>query len=206
MAKQLDPATVTALSDAVRDLERQSCAEVVVEVHARSGSYAHADGRFAAVVAFAGLLLLLFSPWPFRPAWVAVDVAVLYAIGYFVSRSSNRLRRVMTTENERNRKVRTAATSVFFERGIGNLEKQTGLLLYLSILERRIEIVADHGVLKAVPHLEWNALVNGAGKQVANTDSLRALIRSLEPVLAQCLPSRPEDREELPDAPRFVVE
>ena len=129
MAKQLDAAVVSALGDAVRELETQSCAEVVVEVHARSGSYAHADGRFAALLAFAGLLVLLFSPWPFRTGWVAVDVTAFYAIGYGISRSSDRLRRLMTTEKDRARKVRTVATSVFFERGIANLEKETGVLL-----------------------------------------------------------------------------
>ncbi len=206
MARHLDPAVVTSLGDAVRDLEQQSCAEVIVEVHARSGSYAHADARFAALLAFAGLLLLLFSPWPFRAAWVAVDVALLYAIGLAISRSSDRLRRLMTTAGDRVRRVRTVAASVFFERGIANLEKETGVLLYFSILEQRIEVVADHGLLKAVPHLEWNALVNAATTRAANAETLRELIRSLAPLLSRCLPRRSDDREELPDVPRFVVE
>ncbi len=207
MTKQLDPAVVSSLGDAVRELELRSCAEVVVEVRARSGSYAHADARFAAILAFAGLLVLLFSPWPVKAFWVAVDVAVLYAIGVAIARRSDRLRRLLTTEADRALRVRTVATSVFFERGIGNLEKETGVLLYLSLLEKRIEVVPDHGVLKAVPHLQWNGIVNGAtASRTATVDTLLVLIRALAPLLAQCLPGRAGDREELPDAPRFVAE
>ncbi len=207
MSKQLDPAVVSSLGDAVRELELRSCAEVVVEVRARSGSYAHAEARCAALLAFGGLLVLLFSPWPVRAGWVAVDVAVLYAIGLAIARRSDRLRRLVTTEADRGARVRTVATSVFFERGIANLEKETGVLLYLSLLERRIEVVPDHGVLKAVPNLEWNGLVNAArSSRAATPETLLGLIRSLAPFLAQCLPRRAGDREELPDAPRFVAE
>jgi putative membrane protein len=207
MSKQLDPAVVSSLGDAVRELESRSCAEVVVEVRARSGSYAHADARCAALLAFGGLLVLLFSPWPVQAAWVAVDVAVLYAMGIAVARRSDRLRRLVTTEADRARRVRTVATSVFFERGIANLEKETGVLLYLSLLERRIEVVPDHGVLNSVPHLEWNMHVNAATSSLSATpETLLGLIRSLAPFLAKCLPRRAGDRDELPDAPRFVAE
>jgi putative membrane protein len=207
MSKQLDPSVVSSLGDAVRELELQSCAEVVVEVRARSGSYAHADSRCGVLLAFVGLVVLLYSPWSVQPAWVAVDVLILYAIGLAVARHSDRLRRLVTTAADRDARVRTVATSVFFERGIANLEKETGVLLYLSLLEKRIEVVPDHGVLRAVPHLEWNMHVNAAtNNRAATPETLLALIRSLAPFLAQCLPRRADDREELPDAPRFVAE
>src|SRR3954469_4830151 len=82
----------TALTDAVCDIERRTCAEVVVEIRGRSGSYAHAHARFAAVAAFAGLLVLLFSRWSFRPLWVAIDVVVIYFVGLLIARRSDILR------------------------------------------------------------------------------------------------------------------
>ena len=207
MTKQLDPAVVASLGEAVRELELCSCAEVVVEVHGRSGSYAHADGRFAAILAFAGLLLLLFSPWPFQPGWVAADVAVLYGIGIAIAQRSDQLRRWMTTDGDRSARVRTMAAFVVFERGIANLDKETGVLLYLSLLERQIEIVADHGVLKAVPHLQWNRLITTArSSRAATAQTLLDLIHELSPLLGDCLPRRADDRDELPDTPRFVAE
>ncbi|HEY8133799.1 MAG TPA: hypothetical protein VII12_18105, partial [Thermoanaerobaculia bacterium] len=91
---------------------------MVIEIRARAGSYAHADARFAALVAFVVLLFVLFSPWTFEPLWVPVAVISAYAIGLLLSRSSNAIRRAMTTRRDRETRVRTGAAASFFERGV----------------------------------------------------------------------------------------
>lgn len=207
MTRQLDPAITTSLAEAVRDLELRSCAEVVVEVRARSGSYAFADARFAASLAFAGLLVLLFSPWSFHPAWVAIDVAIFYAAGVAIAQRSMTIRRLMTSDSERMIRVQTTARAVFVERRVSYTEHATGLLVYLSLLERQIEIVEDRGVLVAVQPEQWNRLVATAREsRNASAATLLDLLHHLAPVLCACLPAVAGDRDELPDAPRFVIE
>lgn len=207
MSKKLDPAITNSLTEAVRELEMRSCAEVVVEVRARSGSYAIADARFAAALAFVGLLVLLFSPWPFQTLWVAIDVAILYVIGIAIAQRSDLIRRLMTSQRERTSRVQTTARAVFVERGVTYTEKATGLLVYLSLLERQFEIIEDRGVLKAVEPEQWNRLVASArASRRASLLTLRELIKSLSPVLCACLPGGNDNRDELPDAPRYVIE
>ena len=204
--KRLDPAVTQAISDAVHELERCSCVEVVVEVRARSGSYAHADARFASLLAFVALLVLLFSPWPFAAVWVAVDVAVVWFAGLFIAQRSLSVRRLMTTEKERAERVRLAAASVFHDRGIANTQEETGVLVYLSILERRIELLADRGVLEAVPALEWNRLAAEARARHATPETLVEVVRALTPLLERHMPIREGDQDELCNVPRFVTE
>lgn len=207
LSRQLDSAITTSLTEAVRQLELGSCAEVVVEVRARSGSYAVADARFAAGIAFAGLLVLLFSPWSFQTVWVPVDVAILYVAGIAIAQRSDFIRRVLTSERERVTRVQTTARAVFVERGVSYTEKASGLLVYLSLLERQFEIVEDRGVLRAVDPEQWNRLVASArAVRTADLLSLRDLIQSMAPILCQCLPGGNDNRDELPDAPRFVIE
>jgi len=197
----------TALTDAVCDIERRTCAEVVVEIRGRSGSYAHAHARFAAIAAFAGLLVLLFSRWSFRPLWVAIDVVVIYFVGLLIARRSDILRRLVTTEKDRDARVRTLAAAVFFDRGIANTESETGVLVVLSLLERRIELLADRGVLAAVPSLEWNRFVDGIRRhRAATTATLIDVLQGLAPLLEQHLPVREGDRDELSNVPRFINE
>lgn len=204
--KQLDPQATAQLTEAVQGLERRSCAEVVIEIRARSGSYAHADARFGAALAFCALLVLLFSPWTFAPAWVAIDVALIYALGVFVSKRTDAIRRLMTTSAERKSAVRTMAASLFFDRGIANTSAESGLLVYLSLLERRIELIADRGVLQAVPSLAWNRILAIAHERHATTATLVEILRELEPLLECHLPWRAGDVDELHSAPRFVPE
>jgi len=202
----LDPKTVQALSDAVREVESCSCAELVLEVRARSGSYAHADARLASLLAFIALLLLLFSPWHFSAMWVAIDVLAVWFIGLMVARRSDRLRRVMTTRREREVATHTSAQSCFHDRGIANTSGETGVLVYLSLLERRLELLADRGVLEAVPSLDWNRIVEEARAHAATPESLVHVVRSLAPLLSKHLPSREGDVDELSNMPRFVSE
>lgn len=196
--KTLEPAVAAAIAQAIRELEARSCAEVVVEVRARSGSYGHADARFAALIAFVALLVLLFSPWTFAPMWVAIDVAVIYFLALIAARRIDGARRLMTTEGERARQARTIAASLFVERGVANTERETGVLVYHGVLERRIEVIADRGVLLAVPPLEWNEAVTG-------TDVVDVL-RAMQPLLETHLPLRAGDRDELPSIARFAEE
>lgn len=207
MATRIDPEVTAALTDAVRELEACSCAEAVIEVRGRSGSYAHADARFAALIAFVALVVLLFSPWTFAPIWVLADAVIAYAFGFFIARRSDSVRRLMTTERERLAQVRTVASSVFFERGVANTERESGVVIYLGMLERRIEILADRGILLAVPALAWNETVASArANRAADPAALVEVVRALLPILEQHLPLREGDRDELANAPRFVSE
>jgi putative membrane protein len=207
MAKRkIDPAIAAALTDAVRELELCSCAEVVVEIRSRSGSYAHADARFASLIAFVALLVLLFSPWPFQVGWVAVDVAAAWILGLFLSRKSDVVRHLMTTKREHIAQARLVAASVFHERGVANTTSESGVLVYLSLLEKHVELLADRGVLAAVPSLEWNRVAEVARERHASLETLLQVIRELTPLLGHCLPVREGDVDELDNVPRFVTD
>ncbi|HEX8410067.1 MAG TPA: hypothetical protein VF883_14490 [Thermoanaerobaculia bacterium] len=204
--KQLDPKVTAAIADVVHALERCSCAEVVVEIRGRSGSYAHADARFASLIAFIVLLVLLFSPWPFQAAWVAIDVAIAWAAGLFSARRSDAARRLMTTEREREAQVRMVAASVFHDRGVAHTAEETGVLVYLSLMEGRLELLADRGVLEAVPVLEWNRIADEARQKQATTATLVDVVRHITPLLERHMPVREGDVDELCNVPRFVTE
>lgn len=205
--KKLDPAVVAELEAKVHELERLSSVELVLEVRGRSGGYGHATARAGALVAFLGLLALLISPIPVGSVWLALDVLVLYAIGHGIALRSNAVKRVMTSKTERASQVRTAAAALFYERGIANTKGETGLLLYLSLLERRMEMIADRGVLRAVPAIEWNQISARVSSDcAADLKTLAEVMDLLTPLLEQRLPATGDSVDELPNAPRFEVE
>jgi putative membrane protein len=193
------------LADCVREIEAHTDAEIVIAVRARAGNYRQADYLCGAALAFAGLLFLLFSPFEFKHYWVAIDVLLLFALGAYLSSRSNAVRRLLTTEEFRADAVRSGAAAMFYEAGIANTDAEMGVLIYLSLLERRLELIADRGVLKAAPPLEWNERVyelHRAGR-IPQLETLRREIRELGALLAKHLPPTGENPNELPDMPRF---
>lgn len=199
--KRHHPAVEKLITDAIHELERCSCAEVVVEIRARSGSYAQADARFASLVAFLALLFLIYSPWPFAAHWVAIDVALVWFATLLVR--SDGARRLMTSRKEREAQVRIVAAAAFHERGVANTSGETGVLVYLSVMERRIEILADRGVLEAVPPLEWNRIISVARARNATPETLADAVRELTPLLERHLPAGEGDVDELCNVPSF---
>jgi putative membrane protein len=94
---------------------------------------------------------------------------------------------------------------MFYEAGIANTNAEMGILIYLSLLERRLELIADRGVLKAVPAQDWNRELfelHETGKRHEPQLFLSALQR-FGKLLATHLPSTGENPNELPDMPQF---
>ncbi len=202
---RFDQSACDQLAQAVREIESQTDAEIVIVVRARSTTYRHADYLCGAVLAFLTLLFLLFSPFEFRHYWVAIDVVIFFALGAFISSHSSALRRLLTSKEYQADAVRTGAAAMFYEAGIANTNAEMGVLIYLSLLERRLEMIADRGVLKAMPPLEWNERVyelHRAGR-IPELDTLRQRIQELGVLLAEHLPPTGENPNELPDMPRF---
>ena len=205
--KKFDQSAGSALSAAVRDIEKTTDAELVIVVRRRSGSYRHADYLFGALVAFIGLLFVLFSPFNFHAFWIPFDVLALFVAAAFVSSRSNLIRKFLTTKKFRAQSARAGAAAMFYEAGIANTLAENGLLIYLSLLERRLEVFADRGVLKAVPPLEWNTAVYEIKKVARQTDpeALLKALRDIGALLAEHLPPRGENPNELADGPRIEL-
>lgn len=205
---RFDDSAREALTACVREIEKNTDAELVLVVRARSGSYRLADCFFGALFAFTGLIFLLFSPVDFQPYWVLIDVVLLFFLGTFLSSRSNALRRLFTRETFRKAAVRTHAAAMFYEAGIANTDAETGVLIYLSLLERRLELIADRGVLKTVPALEWNEQLfelHEAGRK-SDPETLLKTLTKLGQLLACHLPATGKNPNELADRPRFEME
>lgn len=201
MNRGFDAEAARSIGDAVRDIEARSAAELVVDIRARSGSYAQADSRFGALLAFLSLVALVFMPWVVPPITVLVDAVAFYLGGVAISRHSASVRRLFTTRRERLEVVRTHAAAAFHQRGISNTSAETGVLLYVSLLERRIEVLADRGLLARVNAIEWNAVLEELhrGGEI-DPDMVLAAIRALGAILTRDVPADDANADELTNA------
>ena len=204
---KFDKAAGDAIGAAVREIEAKTNAETVVAVRGRSGTYRHADYLFGAVVALIGLLFVLFSPFEFHTYWIPFDVIALFAAAAFGSSRGDWIRRLLTTNAFRAKAARAGAAAMFYEAGIANTSAENGLLIYLSLLERRMEVIADRGILKAVPPLKWNHAVfelKGVAED-PNPDKLISAMHELGALLAEHLPATGENPNELADGPSIEL-
>jgi putative membrane protein len=191
-----------AFSAAVRTVEGASSAELVVAVRHRSGSYLHVDFAVGILAGLATLAVLLYSAWSFELIWFLVDPVVVGALAVLGFSHSPLLIRTFTRRARRRGWVETAARSVFVERRVHSTTRRTGILLYLSLLEREAVLVVDLAVEALTATDAWRAAVGeieGAMRRGASGVEMAAKMSGLAAVLGPVLPRGENDVDELPN-------
>ena len=138
-----------------------------------------------------GLVLSLYAV-----AQAALFIAVYFLVGLPA------VRRVLTPASRLAVRVKAGAHSQFDALGLTHTRDRTGVLLYVSLAERRAQVLADTGIYaKAPPHV-WDEvlglLISGLKRHAPADGFVDAVVRTGE-ILAACLPPRADDVNELPD-------
>ncbi len=101
-----------------------------------------------------------------------------------------------------NEAVRDRAVRAFFEKRLYKTRDENGILVFISLLERKVWILGDRGINEKIPHLAWRGLVKeltqGIREGVA-ADSLCSLISSIGIELERHFPKKSDDVNELSD-------
>lgn len=200
VSRFMTPPSEEALRKAVSVVEAASSAELVVVVKARSASYRHVDLTVGMTIAVACLAFMLYSPWPF--AWhFLLGTPVVVAIGVTVLSSKlPALARALSKTQTMHASVQQAARAAFVEAGVHHTQFRSGVLIYVSLLEQKVVLVADSGVELAIAEEEWNdfaAKAQSASRSGAG--ALASAIESSAELFAKHLPPQDEDINELPD-------
>jgi putative membrane protein len=200
-SKFLDAAARTAFASAVEAIERVSAAEVVVAVRRRSASYLHANVVIGAAVAVAGLAAMLFSADVFGLTSILVDPFVVGGVAGAVVELLPAVKRYLSPRAMRQREVLRGARAAFVERGVHRTRDRSGILVYISWLEREVAVIVDAGIERALPAEVHTDAVHSLTAAIAGGGA--AVARQLErfaPALAAAMPRRDDDINELPDA------
>lgn len=143
---------------AIAKAEKKTSAEIVVTVVKQSGNYDHLTPLIAALLTLAALILgmetWIYQQWlPF--SWlpnVALIVVVMLAViaAQVIVRFASPIR-WFTTNAALDRWVMLRAEVEFFEQIFGHTKAGTGVLIFVSLAERRTMIMADKNIFEKVP-------------------------------------------------------
>jgi putative membrane protein len=208
------------VSAAVAAAERGSSGEIVTVVAELSDAY-HDVGLHYAVLAMLLVPALLaalpgaaidrglglFAGWDetiTRGALMA-SLFVALALTFLIVRYAlawMKLRMALTPRATKARRVRRRAVELFRAAAERRTTGRTGVLLYLSLLERRAEIVADEAIhAKVAPEL-WGEAMAALLEEVKAGRPADGMVRAVEmigAVLAEHFPVGQGDANELPD-------
>ena len=102
------------------------------------------------------------------------------------------------------RSARQRAGELFGRLGVWDTEENSGVLIYVQLVDRQVEILADRGIAAKVPQAEWEAIcraMEAAFKAGDYRDGALAAIRRAGALLSEHFPAGERNPNELPDQP-----
>jgi putative membrane protein len=218
----------TLIDSAIREVESKSSGEIVVMVVDSSDRYADVDSIIAVI---AGALISIYPAeiiflkshhlitkyfplfnWsasiPEQTrfaagllAFMVMCVAVFFPMRYILSRFPA-VKRLFLSDRRMDWEVRERAIRAFHQHGLHQTRDETGILFLISLLERKVYVLADKGIYSRIHQSDldgFSSTVAGGIAKKQAAEALAASIRALGADLAKHFPRKPDDTNELPD-------
>lgn len=156
--------------------------------------------------------LLMPAWWARRPFDRATLDAIEVAVGTAETGHRGELRFVVEgplslAELWQGESARQRATELFSRLRIWDTEENSGVLIYVQLVDRRVEILADRGINARVPQEEWDDICRAMEQAFRDGDfrhgALEAVAQAAR-LLISHFPSSGADSNELPDRPLML--
>ncbi len=202
----LTPSDRDRISRAVLEAEKKTTGEIVPMIVAQSDDYPGARWRLAIVIALLFGFLAYFFLDDFDPAWILwAQIPGLY-IGYGLGTFGVVLRPFLAS-SKIDEEVHQRALQAFFSRDLHATKDRTGILVMASLLEHRVEILADTGINAKVSQDTWQGILTdmiGKIKSGDLTEGICTAVRECGEVLEKDFPGTHDNPNEISN--KIIIE
>uniref|UniRef100_Q3APQ3 TPM domain-containing protein n=1 Tax=Chlorobium chlorochromatii (strain CaD3) TaxID=340177 RepID=Q3APQ3_CHLCH len=218
--KFLTQAERQRIEERIAAAEKRTSGEIVVKVVAESYHYpleAMQGSLLLAIMVGIAVALLIseetmwlfftffgfsfFSAPHTESMWFFLAIfSVSFMVFHELLKRVSFLKRIFVRKANMREEVEEGATYSFFRRNIHHTVNRTGILIYISLFEHRVRVVADQGINEKVTQSDWDEVVtiiiNGikTGKQA---DAIATAVDRCANILAAHFPITTGDRNEL---------
>lgn len=213
---EFSPENLEKINQAVKKAERRTTGEIAIAFARASSEYASQELMFGII---SGFIYSFFMMWFYHPVekiiqnmfwdYSANHLLIFYGVStflvilvFYLLANIPFVDRLIVSEKTKKRKVYERAVRQFMESGVSHTKGRTGVLIFISMLEKRVELLADRGISKKISQEQWNGVVNHIvegfqGKKFV--EHLTEAISQTGDLLASHFPAHPDDTNELGD-------
>lgn len=196
------------ISEATRQAESLTSGEIVPMVVSASHDYPLAAIVGAVVVALPPALIL--TPFITAPLWLGhhemwifLALFCLFALpAQALVKRTPALKRWFLSADQVDEEVREAAVTAFFEEKLYRTRQENGILIFISVLEHRVWVLADSGINRRIGQDQWQEIVDHitAGiKRKRQGEAIGEAIGRVGAILQEHFPITADDPNELHD-------
>jgi putative membrane protein len=204
------------IGSAVKTAESKTSGEIATAMIKESYNYAIYELMFAVIIGFVYFVIMMFFTgsieqllqgkfWDYSVNYLVMfygfSTFIVLTLSYFIGNISS-IDRLIVPRKIRQQQVQERAIRYFMESGVYNTKERTGILIFISILERRVELLADSGINENIPKEKWQSIVDNIIKGIKQKDIASHLTESINEcgdLLAEHFPIQSDDKNELTD-------
>lgn len=183
------------IKNLINEAEKRTQSEIVPMIIHHSDVYPAAHFRAAIIVSFLFSLGLYFSPLniinPIYFLWIQIPGLFLgYYLGHFPS-----IKRLLITYGEIEQEVTQKSFEAFFHHNLHMTKNHTGVLILVSVMEKKIKIITDNGIAQKVEQKIWDDIVFQFALKIRDEDfvvGLKEAIQAVGNVLENYFPATGE--------------
>ena len=217
----ISPTQMSEITDTVAEAEKKTTGEIALAVVYQSDSYAFVELFIAFCAAFTAFFILFLCSAPIwnlleRTVWfpspaqltavIGGGAAAVVLIVYFLV-NIPAVDRLIIPDTLKNRRVYARALQHFVESGVYKTAEHSGVLIFVSVLERKVFVIADSGIAEKVAQNEWDGICKIMTEGLKKRSAAQAFADSVKEcgrILQQHFPSKAENPNELPDGLIFL--
>jgi putative membrane protein len=189
------------IAAAIRQAELKSSGELVTVIAATADTYRYIQLLWPALIALAlPVILVTFAP-ALPVIWVVVAQLGLFLFLQLILLIPS-VKMLAIPNSVKRRRAGRLARDQFFEQGLHLTRGRTGVMIFVSVAEHYVEIIADEGINTKVPPGTWDNAVESFVADVRAgriADGFLAVIKIVGDQLAEHFPRSGEDMDELPN-------
>ncbi len=188
------------IEKAINEAETKTSAEIVAVIARASGDYYYASYLWASLAA-------LILPWPFI-LWTWMPIAEIYVLQLALFAvlaivfHYPPLRYTLVPRSIKRKNAHRKAVDQFVAQNLYTTQSRTGVLIFVSIAERYVEIIADADAHREIPESEWRESVDGLTAAIGRGEADKGLIETIRRVgdhLATHFPATAHQEHHLPN-------
>ncbi len=218
---ELTPEDQEIIKQAVKEAENKTSGEIATAIINASDDYAKYELYFAIMFGFVFFIVLMFftnsieagikkMSWEYSSHYLLMffgfSTFLVMAVVYLLA-NIPLIDRWIVPKTVLKRKVNQRAVRHFLESGVFDTKDRTGILIFISRLEHRVELLADKGISEKIPQEKWDTILQHIIIGIKSDHLVKHLsesIRECGNLLAKHFPIQPDDVNELKDDIHFL--
>jgi putative membrane protein len=187
------------IKEVIKSAETKTSGEIVPVIVKQSDDYLYSHYLCALLYTFIGVILTFCEALPKTQVSPIIYITIMAIVGYSLPKISS-LKRALLNKKERDEEVNQKALQTFFTNNLHRTKDGTGILIFISLLERKVQILGDHGINKKVDQNFWNDEVDKLVQSIKEDNLIEGLsqvISTLGDKLAEHFPIQSDDTNEL---------